>query len=382
MRKNRLERLILGLALLLIVPGLLVGCSGGVRATNWTSLTVKDDIVYVADLRQIVALEADSGDLVWSSAEGSDLSDYGPFYTVTVLNGEALAVASQERVGSGFFAQPQGVLRAVSIDGDDVIWEFKETSGEYVAGGTAADGILVIGNSDGNLYALNIDDGSPAWDSPFSTGARIWSSPLIISDTVYVTSMDHHLYALDLMTGDQRWESPFEAEGAMTGRPLALNDRLFVGAFDSMLYAVQRQNGEMVWPEPFAGESWFWGSPATDGTYIYAADVAGNVYAIDAETGREEWRESVGEQVAAGVLLSEGAEILLVGGNVGTIYALDPRDGSQLWSESSEGQLASMVVEGDVLFVTRLFSEQSVQAYQIDADDADSLWVYPLPEAD
>jgi outer membrane protein assembly factor BamB len=380
--KTRLDRLIPALALLFIVPGLLVGCSGSVRATNWTGLVVRGDTVYVADLQQIVALEADSGDLIWSSTDDSELDNYGPFYTVTVLSDEALAVASQERVGGGFFAQPQGVLRAVTIEGDDVLWEFKETSGEYVAGGTVADGILIIGNSDGNLYAINVDDGDLAWDSPFSTGARIWSSPLIISDTVYVTSMDHHLYALDLTTGDQSWDSPFEADGAMTSQPLSLNDNLFVGAFDSKLYAVRRQDGEMAWPEPFEGESWFWGSPATDGSYIYAADVSGNVYAIDAETGREEWRESVGEQVAAGVLLSEDAELLLVGDNVGTIYALDPRDGSQLWSESSEGQLASMVIEGDVLYVTRLFSEQTVQAYGIDADDADSLWVYPPPEAD
>ena len=382
MRKERLERIIPALALLLLVPGLLVGCSGGVRAGNWTGLVVRGDIVYVADLQQVVALEADSGDLIWSSADDSELSGYGPFYTVTLLSDEALAVTSQERVGGGFFAQPQGVLRALSIEGDDVLWDFKETAGEYSTGGAVADGILVIGNGDGNLYALHVDDGSPAWESPFSTDGRIWSPPLIISDTVYVVSLDHHLYALDLATGDQRWARPFEVDGAMTGQPLALDDNLYVGAFDSKLYAVRREDGGMAWPEPFEGEGWFWGSPATDGSYIYAADVTGNVYAVDAETGREEWRESVDEPIAMDVLLSEDAEFLLVAGNVGTIYALDPRDGSQLWSESSEGQLASMAIEGDVVYVTRLFSDQSVQAYRVDADDADSLWVYPPPEAD
>ncbi|MGD1995356.1 MAG: PQQ-like beta-propeller repeat protein, partial [Anaerolineae bacterium] len=223
---------------LLVAIAFLGGCGGRSRSTTWTEMLVSDGVIYAADLDQVHALEAESGEVLWSFPPEPDSRSYGPFHTVTLLPGEALFVTSQERVGSGFFAQPQGILRALSIEGNRVLWEFRETRGEYAAGGAVANGILVIGNSDGNVYAISVEDGSLAWDSPFSTGNRVWSTPLIISDTVYVASMDHHLYALDLASGRERWERPFEAEGAMIGRPLALNDRFYVGAFDHKLYAV------------------------------------------------------------------------------------------------------------------------------------------------
>jgi len=141
-------------ALLLLVAGVLAGCSGGTQATNWTSLTVGDNVVYVADLEQVRALDTESGAVVWSFPAEANLREYGPFYNVTRA-GDTLLVTSQERIGGGFIPQMGGVLRAIGSDGR-LSWEFKGATGEYVAPGVAGDCVFVIGNGDGNVYDIDV----------------------------------------------------------------------------------------------------------------------------------------------------------------------------------------------------------------------------------
>ncbi len=364
---------------LLLVAGILSGCSGGARANNWTYLAASDGVVYCADLQQVRALDADSGLEVWSYPEEPGSSEL--FYTVSLLDGEAIFVSSYQ-VSSGLFARPpRAVLRALSVEDGHSLWVFDEPKGEFVAPGAVGDGLLVIGNGDGNVYGLDVETGSRAWT--FGTRGRVWATPLVLSGTVYVASLDHTLYALDLATGHEEWR--FEAGGAIAAPPLAVGDRLYVGAFDSRLYAIDRETGEELWN--FQGAGWFWGTPASDGSRIYAADVQGYVYAIDEATGEEVWHREIGEPVRMGPALSEDGSILLVAGaaeNNSTLYGLDTSDGLVLWpaagSEQGGGQLASMVVRGEVVYTTRINGPERVQAFYVDTGRL--VWVYPQPEAE
>ncbi len=360
--------------MLLSLVVVLSGCSGGVRPTNWTTLTVDEDTVYVADLEYVWALDADSGAQRWRYPEERG----GPFYTVTLLPGEALFVTSLERVGRGFFSQPQGVLKALSLDGERVLWEFTGAKGEYVAPGSVEEDTLVIGNSDGNVYALDVEDGSPAWAEPFHTDGRVWSTPLILSDTVYVASLDHSLYALDLQTGQERWR--FTADGAMVGPPLAVGDRLYIGSFDGRLYAIRRTDGQPDWSVSFDGAHWIWGSPATDGERVFAADVMGTVYAVDRETGERVWTQTLEEPVRLGLAVDPEWGYVLAAGNAGTLYALDAENGSVVWSHSDTGQIGSMVVQGDRVYITRIYGEEHAQAFQ--TKNGRLLWAFSPPESE
>lgn len=363
--------------LLLLAVFTLSGCRGGSRAASWTGLVVSEGVVYAADLEQVRAFDAESGASLWNFP-GESGDSYGSFYQIAVQPGEMLFVTSQERGGGGLFSQPEGMLRAISIDGERVVWSFTDTRDQYAARGAVGDGILVIGNGDGNVYGIRAEDGSSAWT--FETGGRVWAPPLIISDTVYIASMDHHLYALDLATGEEVWEEPFEAEGAMTAQPLDLGDRLCLGAFDSVLYALNSEDASLDWR--FEGENWFWGSPTSDGDTVYAVDVDGGVYAVDAESGSEKWHEPLLDVTRAGPVLGPEGEVLLVGTNSGDIYGLDTEDGEVLWVEEGEGHLGSMIVVEDTLYVSHIYGENHVQAFRIDEDGLDSLWVYPQPEAE
>ena len=59
-----------------------------------------------------------------------------------------------------------------------------------------AEGLVIVGSSNGRLYALTQTDGSIVWD--FSVGERIpvWTSPAIVDGTIYFGSHDGNVYAL------------------------------------------------------------------------------------------------------------------------------------------------------------------------------------------
>jgi outer membrane protein assembly factor BamB len=195
-----------------------------------------------------------------------------------------------------------------------------------------------------------------------------------VDGTVYVASLDHTLYALDLQTGTEQWR--FTAEGALAERPLVLDGRLYIGSFDHTLYAIE--DGESVWE--LEGQNWFWGTPTTDGTNIYAVDVDGNVYAADAETGDPVWDSQVNDLVHLGPVVTEDGHMVLIASNNGAIYGLDTSDGVVLWSKPGDGQIASLTIEGEYIYVTRINAEERVQAFY--AENGRNFWAFSPSESE
>ncbi|MCS7282833.1 MAG: PQQ-binding-like beta-propeller repeat protein [Anaerolineae bacterium] len=353
---------------LLLLTSFLASCASSISPTTWPTLFVRDGIVYVADLEQVRALDAKTGEQRWAFPAQPDLRRYGPFYTVTLLNDQLLMVTSAERRG-GFVSHTYGVLRALRLEDGQEAWPQPFAAGEFVAPGAAGNGIFVIGSSDGNVYALQVKDGSLAWKHP--TRGRVWATPRVLSDTVYIASLDHTLYALDLQTGALRWQ--FRAQGAMADSPLILNDTLYIGSFDRNLYALRLSDGQEIWH--FTGANWFWGTPATDGTRLYAADVDGNIYALDPATGQEIWRSRVEGTVRLGPSVGVDGKRILVATENGILFGLDAADGFVLWRQPGEGNIAFMAVHGDQVYLTRIHAPQRVQSFYV--ENGRPVWQYP-----
>jgi len=269
---------------------------------------------------------------------------------------------------SGFLGRPRNIAWALEMDPGREFWRFDDAAGQYVEGGALGGGLFVIGNSDGNVYALDAESGDLRWT--FETGHRVWATPLIVSDTVYIGSMDRHLYALDLSDGDVRWD--FHAGGAFAGTPALWNGTLYIGAFDDKLYAIDADTGTERWN--FTGENWFWGGPAVYDGIIYAADASGNVYALD-DTGEQIWRKQIDSPVRGGLALTEDGSNLFVGSEDGALHALDTADGFELWVVENEGQMLSTpVVDGVVVYETPIYGAKRVLALHV--DNGREIWAY------
>jgi outer membrane protein assembly factor BamB len=362
------------LILLAVLAVLLLGASGcgAARATSWTGLTVAGERVYAADLLQVVALNASGSDSIWVFPEDTKNDNRGFFYVAPAVDEERVIVASYIPP-RGFLSQARNVVWALDAETGEELWHFDDAAGQYVEGGAVSNGIFVIGNSDGNVYALDVESGGLKWSFP--TGHRVWATPLIMSDTVCIGSMDHHLYALNLSDGSVRWD--FHAEGAFAGTPALQDGTLYIGAFDNRLYAVDENSGTERWQ--FPGENWFWGSPAVHGDIVYAVDVKGNVYALDADTKEQIWHEALEVPVRAGVVLAEDRSRVFVGSQNGALYTLDAATGDRLWSIESEGQILSApVVSGSVIHLALINGPHRVRALHV--DNGREMWSYPQEE--
>ena len=356
------------------------GCAGGnVRATSWTGATLVGDTLYVADLTQVVALNAADGERLWAFPADPENDGRGTFYVAPAVDQDRVIVASQ-MPPSGFFSQPRNVVWALDRETGRELWPlpFEQAVGQYVEGGAISDGIVVIGNSDNNIYALDVESGASRWNPPFETGHRVWATPLIVEDTVYVGSMDRHLYALRLSDGAKLWSFPpdgDDASGAFASTPALQDGTLYIGAFDNRLYAIDAETGTELWH--FESDSWFWGSPVVDGDVVYAADVKGNVYAVNASTGAQIWHEARDVAVRAGMALSEDGSRLFVGGQDGALFALDSNDGYVMWSQPSDGQMLSELIVDELVVYELVLYGESYRIRALYTDNGREVWTYP-----
>jgi len=336
---------------------------------SWTGLVAVGERLYAADLEQVQALNAADGEPLWAFPKDPKEDRLGAF-NVTPAVGEERVIVASEMPAAGFFSQPKHVVWALERDTGKELWHFDGAGAQYVEGGVIGGDLFIIGNSDGNVYALDVDSGVLRW--VFETGHRVWATPLIVSDTVYIGSMDHHLYALNLSDGRMRWD--FRADGAFASTPALRDGTFYIGAFDDHLYAIDAHTGTERWR--FAGENWFWGGPVVHTDTVYAADVNGNVYAVDAETGEQVWRQALDVPVRAGPALVEDGSKLFVGSQNGTLYALDTADGFVLWPEESEGQvLSTPVVSGSVVYESLIHGAHRIRALHV--DNGREMWAYP-----
>lgn len=352
------------------------GCAGGVRASSWTGLTVAGDRLYAADLQQARAMDKSNGEILWIFPRNPEESSQGLFYaTPAVSDGGHVFFASQLTTG-GFFSRRESIVWALDPETGDELWRFDGASGDYVEGGALGNGLFVIGNGDGNVYALDVEDGSLEWT--FDTGHHVWATPLVVSDTVYVGAMDRHLYALDLNTGELKWA--FQRSGAFGSTPALSDGTLYIGAFNDTFYAVDADTGSERWH--FDGEDWFWGSPVLYEDTVFAVDVKGRVYAFDAASGEERWHKFlVTDQdqpvpVRAGPALSNDGSQLFVSAQSGTLYALDTADGFVNWSQPAEGRgLSEPVVGESLVYQSLILGTPRIRALQV--EDGREAWAFP-----
>jgi eukaryotic-like serine/threonine-protein kinase len=348
------------------------GCGGAVRPTSWTGITLDDDVLYAADLQQTVALDAENADLLWAFPTDPKQENRGLFYVTPAVTDQLVIVASQV-AGSGFLSQASQIVWGLDRENGALLWQFNGAKGQYVEGGAVGGDVFVIGNSDGKVYALHLNSGALKWS--FETEHRVWSTPLIVSDTVYIGSMDHHLYALNLDNGALRWD--FKAGGAFAGAPAMYDGVLYVGAFDDYLYAIDAETGEQQWR--YSTENWIWGGPVIHEDIVYATGVSGNVYAVATDTGAIIWQKQLDAPVRAGPATSEDGDQLFVGAENGVLYALDTADGMTMWSREAEGQVLSRPLARDgVVYEPIVFGSLRLRAMH--AENGRDIWTYPPPE--
>lgn len=388
---------LVGLSLLLLA---LSGCAG-TRQESWPGQLVVGDVLYIADLDHVRALEAGTGQPLWNWTpdDRANLTTTG-FYATPVYDAErklllvaslhgrkvyALQLTDNSQAAPGLaWVYPPADEKAVPIIGPllqaiGVLPEAQGAKGQYVSGGAISEDLFIIGNGDGNVYALNLNDGGLVWSYP--TQERIWTVPVIAGDVVYVASMDHTLYALNLADGALKWK--FEAFGAMGGSPVLVDGGLWIGDFGNRVYRLDPATGDVLWTFE-EGLDWFWSTGTPGDGWIVFTDVQGNVVSFDTRNPSVLWQQHIADEIfrGRGVLSADGTKLYLPGYKSGVIRVLEAATGSvlpQIAVSEGVGRLpGDLITDAERVYVMPIMAGARVQA--IDAENGKLLWQYPLPE--
>lgn len=227
----------------------------------------------------LLALDAESGEALWSDSFATENPIWGPMayadglIYVADMAGIIYAVEAESGQENGRWTTDTSFIGGLTLDGDAIyaggfnnkvyafdrtspgteLWTFDTVSGIWGAP-AVADGQLFFGDMLGNVYAVNAETGSLLWQ--IAVDGPIIASPVVADNLVYIASegdpdeREPHwfLTALDVTDGAQSWQQLL-TQGIYT-TPVIVDD-LIVGVLygngDDLLIAFDKTTGVQQW---------------------------------------------------------------------------------------------------------------------------------------
>jgi outer membrane protein assembly factor BamB len=274
--------------------------------------------------------------------------------------------------------QHTGIYASAAAASGQLKWKF-HTAGPVISSPAAANGVLYVGSTDHNLYAINLADGTQKWK--FKTRGRVNSSPAVAGGTVYFGSYDGNFYAVDAATGQEKWKFATPGERRFAAKhlhgaepaeetmpdpfdfflssPVVWNGKVYFGSGNGSVYALDAATGALKWK--FQTGDVVHASPAIADGVLFAGSWDSYFYALDASTGGEKWRFKTGEDdeihnqvgIQSSAAVADG--VVYFGCRDSNLYAVDAATGQKKWAFNNKGSWvinSPAVSEGKVYFAT------------------------------
>jgi outer membrane protein assembly factor BamB len=260
---------------------------------------VGEGLVVVGGLDgDVIALDAASGAEKWRAKVGNEVI--------------AAPVIAQGRV---FVRSNDGRVTAFDAATGERRWFWNRDLPSLTVRGndavTAGPGVLFVGNDDGTVAMLAMDDGRPLWDIPVGQPegrteldrmADVDGTPVLEGGTVFATSYKSRTMAIDGPSGRPLWA----AEHGGAGRPAVAADRIVVAEPNGAVFGLDKQSGAALWQQPGLARRAVSGA-AVVGEYAVVADFEGYVHWLRLDNGDFAARSRAGrDAVRAAPVVADG----------------------------------------------------------------------------
>lgn len=282
-----------------------------------------------------------------------------------------------------------------------VKWQF-QTGARIVSSPVFAQGLVVVGSDDGQVYAFEAGSGRVRWR--WATRGAVASSAAVVDGRVHVLGDDGRVHTLDLRSGTPLWtfatggERRFEARGlhgatprtqtmadpydVYKSSPAVVDGTLYVGSSDGHLYALDAASGALRWKQR-TGDV-VHASPAVADGVVVVGSWDGRLYAFDAKTGAERWHFQAGVDPLMANQQGFQSSPAIAGGTVyvgcrdAHLYAVDLASGRERWRFSTG---ASWVVGSPAVSSGRVYfgTSDSSLLHALDAATGAPVWQQALP---
>jgi outer membrane protein assembly factor BamB len=314
------------------------------------SPVVVGNTVYFPALGKMVALKADTGEVLWTQevpVAGSTPAIFGE----TIVVGTTLGfMALDTKTGKSIWRQEISKLypsdeffRSSPLIRDDRVYVGTGTNMRHLYPGRGVDELPLR-----NVICMDISAGKILWKK--DVYAEVSSSPAFSDDTLYVSS--ESCTALDL-DGNTKWE--YGHGYSLSSSPVIIDGSVVIAAHNefSGCRILRIQQGNVLWSkEP---EDMITTPPAVYGKEVVFITIKGDVLALDLETGDPVWTTHLGrelpkEDMSLGVGPSSpiiADEKVYVGTLSGAFTCLDLEDGTILWQYQTGRAIVSPAAIAD-----------------------------------
>jgi outer membrane protein assembly factor BamB len=179
----------------------------------------------------------------------------------------------------------------------------------------AGPGVLFIGNDDGTLTALGMQDGRPLWEqmvgapegrTELERMSDVDGAPVLEGNTLYVSSFKNETLAIEGPTGRPLWSRDHGGAGGVA----VSSGNVVVTDGKGVVYGLDKSSGSAMWSQQALARRSVTG-PAIQGDYAVVGDYKGYLHWLRLDNGELAAREKAGgDALLAQPLVADG--ILLV----------------------------------------------------------------------
>ena len=261
------------------------------------------------------------------------------------------------------------------------VWTYEIAS---ESGLTLAGGLLVVGGTDGKLYALDKADGSLEWsvqadENPGYFGLS--SSPLYYDGLIYLlTPSDGGLQVYDPADGSAVWSVAFGdwdigwTDATYFTAPAAADGVVYFPSNCTELYAYNTATQAEIWNTTL--DATIQSAPVIDTASLFVT-TATTLYEVSRADGSITASRTIAGTTATPALNST-AGLIYVGTDDG-LLCLDSGDieAALVWQAAAAKISSSPVVAGDYLYAAS--NEEQSSLYAFSAATGSDVWSYTLP---
>ena len=204
---------------------------------------VGEGLVVVGGLEgEVIALDSSTGTEKWTAKVGTE-------------------VVSAPAIGQGrvFVRSNDGRVTAFDAATGERRWFWNHDLPSLTARGndsvTLGPGVVFVGNDDGTVAMLAVNDGRPLWELPVGLPegrnelervADVDGTPVLEGGLLFATSMKRSTVAIDAPNGRPLWS----ADHGGPGRPGVAPEAVVVTEADGGVFALDKQSGAALWQQP------------------------------------------------------------------------------------------------------------------------------------
>ncbi len=282
----------------------------------------------------VFCLDLKSGELVWPyrSIESDDPNEFAPGFQAPVTVTDELVLCGDE----------DGVMHAIDRETGKKRWTFP-TDGEVIGGVTIVGERAIFGSHGGKLFSLDLSDGSVVWE--FETRGPVNASPTIGENFTFVTGCDQPIMrVVDIESGEQHNEIPLN--GLLIATPALLGDMLYFGTDEGTVYAVDWKAKQTVWSyaDP-ARQFEIRSSPAVIDDLVIIGSRDKRLHAIDRQTGDKVWTFATRAGIDSSPVVC--GDRVYFGSRDKNVYGLTISDGKEVWKNNVRQSITASPAIGE-----------------------------------